>query len=202
MGKKCFSKFKQRHAIDELLSWSVTFTQRSNILLCAVFLTTMKRYLFLTIILVVIGTRAPAGNPEVKSMKFPELEPRLHMKDNHTWVINFWATWCAPCVKEMPYFQQIAADYETKGVKVVLVSLDHPRQIESRVIPFIQRLKINQEVILLADPDANSWIDKVSPEWSGALPATLIYNSRHRKFYEQPFDLDKLREAVENVIQY
>jgi thiol-disulfide isomerase/thioredoxin len=133
-------------------------------------------------------------------MNFQELEPRLHMDDEHTWVINFWATWCAPCVKEMPYFENIGKDYAGKGVKVLLVSLDFANQLEARVIPFVERHGIEAEVILLNDPRANSWIPKVSDKWSGALPATLIYNKNHRSFYEQTFTLEELKAVVENAL--
>lgn len=136
------------------------------------------------------------SQPAVPVMTFRELESRLHMNDGNTWVINFWATWCAPCVKEMPYFERIGSQYADKGVKVLLVSLDFVNQLDRRVIPFIKDLEIKSEVILLNDPKSNTWIPKVSDEWSGALPATLIYNSKHRSFYEQTFTFDELEAAV------
>jgi thiol-disulfide isomerase/thioredoxin len=131
---------------------------------------------------------------------FQELEPRLHMDDEHTWVVNFWATWCAPCVKEMPYFEKIGKDYAEHGVKILLVSLDFANQLDSRVIPFIAEHNINSEVILLNDPRANNWIPKVSEKWSGALPGTLIFNKNHRSFYEQTFTLDELEVVVRKAL--
>lgn len=129
-------------------------------------------------------------------MNFGDLEPRLNQDDGNTWVVNFWATWCAPCVKEMPYFEKLRENYKDKNVKVLLVSLDFANQLERRVIPFVSEHNIRSEVILLNDPRANNWIPKVSEEWSGALPATLIYNKHHRRFYEQSFTFDELETVL------
>lgn len=143
---------------------------------------------------------ALSAQTSVPVKNFQDLEPRLHMDDDHTWVINFWATWCAPCVKEMPYFEKIGEDYANQGVRVLLVNLDFVNQLDVRVIPFIEEHNIDSEVILLNDPRSNSWIPKVSEKWSGALPATLIYNKNHRSFYEQTFTMDELEVAVKNAL--
>ena len=119
---------------------------------------------------------------KVVSLNFEELQKKYFQnKNDTTYVINFWATWCKPCVKELPYFEKIAWDYSDKNVKVLLVSLDFPDKIESQVIPFMEKNNIKSEVVLLDDPDANSWIPKVSPDWSGAIPATVIYKNEKRK---------------------
>ena len=144
----------------------------------------------------VLITQALAAQPSVPVMDFKALEPRLHMTDDKTWVINFWATWCAPCVKEMPFFEKIGQEYADQNVEILLVSLDFVTNLESRVLPFVERHQINSEVILLDDPRANNWIPKVSEKWSGALPATLIYNKKHRSFYEKTFTMEELETAV------
>ncbi len=107
--------------------------------------------------------------------------------DSKTLVVNFWATWCMPCVKELPYFEEAHAYYDGTDVEVILVSLDFDTHLDSRVIPFLEKNKIKSTVVLLDDPDANAWIDKVSPEWSGAIPATLVVRGTKRAFYEQSF---------------
>ncbi len=104
-----------------------------------------------------------------------------------TYVINFWATWCAPCVKELPYFEELNEKYSGSAFKQILVSLDSPKKIESKVIPFIKKKSIKSEVVLLADGKFNSWIDLVDPRWSGAIPITLILKGDQKLFYEQEF---------------
>lgn len=127
---------------------------------------------------------------------FSELEPLLNKADDKTYVVNFWATWCAPCVKELPYFEQLNAAYKAKGVEVILVSLDFPKQYKKKLEPFIEKHKLASKVVALNDTDSNSWIPKVSEDWSGAIPATIIYNKDKRRFYEQSFNYEELQAEV------
>ncbi|QIE59125.1 TlpA family protein disulfide reductase [Rasiella rasia] len=117
-----------------------------------------------------------------------------------TYVLNFWATWCKPCVKELPYFEELNATYKDKNVSVVLVSLDFPENIEKQVLPFIEKHQLKSEVVLLDDPDANSWIPKVSKEWSGAIPATIIVKGDQYKFYEQSFTYSELETELKLIL--
>src|SRR6218665_3176383 len=77
------------------------------------------------------------GSIRIKSLDFASLEPYLKLEDEDTYVVNFWATWCLPCVKELPFFEQINEKYKGKKVKVILVSLDMPNKIETSLIPFL-----------------------------------------------------------------
>ena len=113
-------------------------------------------------------------------------------------VVNFWATWCKPCIKELPYFEKVGQEYQEE-VAVVLVSLDFPDQIE-RLEQFIEKRKLQSEVVLLDDGNANEWIPKVNQDWSGAIPATIIYNSSKRSFFEQSFTYDELKEEVKTFL--
>jgi len=133
---------------------------------------------------------------KVQSYNFKQFETFLNKKDSKTYVINFWATWCKPCVEELPSFEKLNEAYKSQNVEVLLVSLDFPNQIEERLIPFIEKHKLKSKVILLDDPDQNTWIPKVSEEWSGAIPATLIYNKKSRKFYEQSFTYSELETEL------
>ncbi|WP_321334224.1 TlpA disulfide reductase family protein [uncultured Bacteroides sp.] len=136
-----------------------------------------------------------AGGLAIPIYNYTQLEPLLHPSaDNDTtYVFNFWATYCMPCIKELPYFDQIAKEYASEKVKVVLISMDFKSKIASQVIPFIKKRNVQSPVVVLSDPDANSWIDKVSPVWSGALPATLIIKGKAREFYEKSFTYDELQ---------
>jgi thiol-disulfide isomerase/thioredoxin len=132
----------------------------------------------------------------IKTYNFSELKPFLEKSDDNIYIINFWATWCAPCVKELPYFEKIKQEYADKNVVVLLVSLDFPKQVDKKLIPFINKNKIQSEVVLLDDINEDVWIKAIDDNWSGAIPATLIYNKRNRKFYEQSFDYDTLESEL------
>lgn len=127
---------------------------------------------------------------------FESIEPLLAKNDcSDLHIINFWATWCKPCVAELPYFEKLKED----GVKVTLVSLDMPKLVESKLIPFLKERKLKSEVVLLDDPDANNWIPKVDENWSGAIPATLILKKDKQKFYEKSFTYQTLTQSIENL---
>ena len=137
----------------------------------------------------------------VETVNYKELKPFLEKNDDKTYIVNFWATWCAPCVKELPYFENIKQDYVSKNVEVLLVSLDFPKQVEKKLIPFINKKQLQSEVVLLNDINENVWIKAIDSTWSGALPATLIYNKNTRKFYEQSFDYTMLETELKTFLK-
>ena len=123
---------------------------------------------------------------DIPVYNFESFEPLLYTKTNKTYLVNFWAMWCVPCVEELPYIEAFAT--KNPDVEVVFVSLDFPKDIESKLIPFLKKKNINSQVVLLDDPDANSWINKVNPNWSGSIPYTIMFNDEKRFYYERPFD--------------
>ena len=107
-------------------------------------------------------------------VKMPELQEMMN-EGQKVKVINFWATWCAPCIKEMPFLERL--NKENKDVKVLLVSLDFDLDHDqSKITSFVERKKLSSEVVILDEPDPSKWIDKIDKGWSGALPATLVMN--------------------------
>lgn len=118
--------------------------------------------------------------------KFDAFEKAILKEDDNTYVINFWATWCAPCIKELPYFEQLHKD--NPKVKVILVSLDSKKDLEKKLIPFVAKKQLTAEVILLSDKDYNAWLDKIDDSWSGAIPATLIISGKRKLFAEREFE--------------
>jgi thiol-disulfide isomerase/thioredoxin len=137
----------------------------------------------------------------VKMYTYEQLKPLLERKDDKTYIVNFWATWCAPCVKELPYFEKINKEYAIHNVEVILVSLDFPKQIDKKLIPFINKNKLQAKVVLLNDINEDVWIQAIDKSWSGAIPATLIYNKNDRKFYEQSFDYETLENELQTFLK-
>lgn len=123
----------------------------------------------------------------VPILDYSELKPILNRSGDTTYVVNFWATWCGPCVKELPYFEALHEEFADEKVKVILVSLDFKKQIESKLIPFMKKKKLKSEVVVLYDHDSNFWINDISSNWSGSLPGTLIYKNDEREFFERTF---------------
>lgn len=137
---------------------------------------------------------------DIPIYNFNTLEPFLYTKTNKTYIVNFWAMWCAPCVKELPYIQEYAN--KNPDVEILLVSLDFPEDIETKLKPFLKKKNITSKVILLDDPDSNTWIDKVDPNWSGAIPFTIIFNNNKRDLFERDFSsLEDLENAVTETLK-
>jgi len=132
---------------------------------------------------------------------FDNFEPMLHKNDDKTYVLNFWATWCKPCIAEMPHFERINSEQKDNNIKVILVNLDMPNMWKSRLEPYVENNDIQSEVIILDDPKQNEWIPKVSEEWGGGIPATLIYNKDKRSFYERGFTYEELKEELNEFIK-
>lgn len=131
----------------------------------------------------------------VPSLSYNELKPLLNQEGDKIYVVNFWATWCAPCIKELPYFEVLD---QREDVEVLLVSLDFPKHKESRLLPFIKKNKLQSKVVLLDDANENYWINDIHPNWSGAIPATIVYNRHKRDFYERSFTQNELLNLVES----
>lgn len=149
--------------------------------------------------LVFLSFALPSKAQEVAIIKFNSLQTILNTKDDQIQVVNFWATWCAPCVKELPLLEKLGAQ-KNLNVKITLINLDYADKIDV-VNSFITRKKIQSQVLLLDEVDYNSWIDKVDKQWSGAIPATLIFNPKtgQRKFLEKELKEGELEELVAAV---
>ena len=141
-----------------------------------------------------------ASSQEIETIDRNGLKTYLHQNDDTTYVLNFWATWCKPCVEEMPDFLKLNREMQNERFKMVLISLDFPSQVESRLIPYIEENNIDAEVVLLDDPNSNAWIPMVNENWSGAIPGTLIYNHNNREFFEKKLHYKELKTIVEQYL--
>ncbi|MEQ9230634.1 MAG: TlpA disulfide reductase family protein [Cyclobacteriaceae bacterium] len=147
--------------------------------------------------LIILLTAVASQSQNVEVIKFPELHQKMISADAPLTIFNFWATWCGPCVKEMPHFEAYAND---ENVKVYLVSLDFIDQLD-RVKKFVESKGIKSEVFLLNETDYDSYMDKVSKEWSGAIPATLFideWGTTH--FHESEFSKEGLDKAIKQYL--
>lgn len=141
-----------------------------------------------------------SASAQTKVATTADLEKLINDPGQHIKVINFWATWCGPCVKEMPLFEKLNSD--RKDVAVTLVSTDmildpNPEKVHK----FVARKKLKSQVMIL-DVSDSKFIDSVDKEWEGGLPATLVINSKtgKRAFVQKELhagDLEKLIDEVQ-----
>lgn len=163
----------------------------------------MRRILLLLLMILVLSSckeQLKLEDINLEIHDFDSFEKYLHKDDNTTYIVNFWATWCAPCVEELPHFEEIYHNYKDKNVKLLLVSLDFPDKYETKLKPFMVKHSLKGKVICLDDVAMNEWIPKVNKEWDGGLPATLIYNKSKREFFYRPFTYNELENELKNFL--
>jgi thiol-disulfide isomerase/thioredoxin len=131
---------------------------------------------------------------EVPLLTVNQLDERLSNGKDTIYLVNFWATWCAPCIEELPYFEKLTDMMKGKPVKVLLVSLDFKSKLETAVKPFVKKLNLNSEVFLINERSQQDYINRIDKNWSGAIPATLVVNAnrRSRKLIEKELTYDEL----------
>lgn len=137
----------------------------------------------------------------VQSVKIDDVVSRIEQGNDTTYIVNFWATWCAPCVKELPLFEEINEQYSSDKIKVLLISLDLKRDFDTRLKSFLDRKNLKSEVLFLDEKDPNDWIPKVTDQWDGVIPATWIVQPHNalKVFYAQSFEDEELKSLLRNM---
>lgn len=155
----------------------------------------MKKYL---LILFVAAMPFFGLGQRINAISIDQLNERINKGNDTTYIINFWATWCGPCVKELPAFEQFGQTIKTSKTKVLLISLDFKSELKTAVLPFIKNRNLQSEVLLLDEKDPQEYINRIDSSWSGAIPTTLFLNKRKHVLFEKDFSYDELITAYNN----
>jgi thiol-disulfide isomerase/thioredoxin len=144
---------------------------------------------------------SPSRGQEIKSVKITELEKTIR-ESKTPLIVNFWATYCIPCVEEIPYFQSEAAKYAKQGLQLLLVSLDMKSYYPDKVRNFAIKSKFTAPMIWLNETDADYFCPRIDSKWSGSLPATLFLNNNkgYRKFYEKQLSEELLKKEIMAIL--
>jgi len=135
---------------------------------------------------------------EVEVIKFDDLQKKMLYTEAPLTVFNFWATWCGPCIKELPHFDNLAK--ENENIKVYLVSIDFQSELE-RVKKFVVKKSLRSSVLFLDEKDPDDYMGKVSQDWSGAIPATLFVTDLGKTyFHEKAFTKEELEKTIEKYL--
>jgi len=123
-------------------------------------------------------------------------------KDERPLLVNFWATWCDPCREEFPDLVKVDADYRSKGLNFVAVSLDDISDVKSIVPKFLKEMKAEMAVVLLNVNDPEPAIKAVDATWDGQLPATFLYDKQGKVVFKHfgRIDAVELRNAIDKAM--
>jgi thiol-disulfide isomerase/thioredoxin len=143
-------------------------------------------------IFVVFAFSVGGYSQNVMLLNIDQLNERIKNGKDSTYVVNFWATWCAPCIKELPHFEKLKTDHKSDKLAVLLVSVDFKSKLNSAVVPFVKRKNLKNEVFLLNESNPQEYIDRIDKDWSGSIPATLFIKEDKRKFIESEFTYEQL----------
>ena len=118
-------------------------------------------------------------------------------------VVNMWATWCGPCRTEFPDLVRLHRDFGPRGLELVTVSMDMRSVLKTEVIPFLEEQGATFTFYIKSPGDDDGFINSVNPDWSGALPATFIYDSEGRlvKSIMKQTSYEQLEKAVTPLLE-
>lgn len=138
-------------------------------------------------------------NYVLKSVNYEELQSVLQKEDGKLYVVNFWATWCKPCIEELPHFMEVNEKFkDNPNYKMILVSLDSAKQLNTKVKKFIENNNLKVDVYLLDDnKKMNEWIPATDPSWSGAIPATIFYKNKKKVHFQE---MQMTKYELEDII--
>jgi thiol-disulfide isomerase/thioredoxin len=164
----------------------------------------MRKYKIILLALLFVGSLLNAQN--IKPVKITDLE-KIITESKKPLVINFWATWCLPCIEELPYFIEEVKQYNDMvgiddTITLLLVSLDFKEAYPTAITAFATKRKIASQILWLNETNADFFCPKISPQWSGAIPATLFVNNanHYRNFIESQLSRLELKAAISAMV--
>lgn len=150
-----------------------------------------------------IGFSSLAAGQVIRPTKMQSLLDSLGKADGVI-VLNFWSTWCKPCIDELPHFLEVSKTLKADSVQLWLVSQDTRSLFQSGALKdFVAKKQWDATHFWLDETDADYYCPLIDKTWSGAIPATLILNSRtgYRAFYEASLSKQALQEAIKKAMQ-
>ena len=161
----------------------------------------MKKLLPSLLMVLLAFTVTTTEAQDIQKWKLSDLKTAIKKADKPT-IYNFWATFCLPCLEEVPYFQQLVKKYDSLGVRLVFISLDPSENYPQKLKSFTTKHNFKYPVKFLDETDADAFCPAVDKNWSGAIPATLFINNKsgYRKFFEEQLSRVQLEKEIKLMI--
>ena len=159
------------------------------------------------IIIILLIFAVNVNGQTIKAVKITDLE-KIITESKGPLIINFWATWCKPCLEELPYFLGEVKNHNslagsTDCLTILLVSMDFKEAFPTKIADFAKKRKFNVPVVWLNETNADYFCPKIDAKWSGAIPATLFINNKsgYRNFVEEQISHEKLKKEIMAILE-
>jgi len=165
----------------------------------------MKRLLVIILILLL---HMPMQGQVIKKVKITEVE-KMITESRTPLIINMWATWCMPCIEEIPYFIKEVDKHNSSvtaaqdSIHLLLVSLDFKEAFPADISAFAKKRKFTARIVWLDETNADYFCPKIDARWSGAIPATLFVNNKtgYRNFVENKLSREELKKEIMAILK-
>lgn len=119
----------------------------------------------------------------------------------HVLLVDFWATWCAPCREELPKLVGLYSVYRQKGLSFVTISCDEPEQ-QAQAVAFVEKQAAPRPYYIRHAQDDDKFINAIDPKWSGALPALFLFDrgGRQAQSFIGETDLKQLEASIKKLL--
>jgi thiol-disulfide isomerase/thioredoxin len=124
--------------------------------------------------LLCVASSAPAKAPTVTPVDAAGLKRAVAARKGKVVVVNFWATWCVPCVKEFPELVRLHNKHKGNGLDLLTVSMDTAQDVRPKVVPFLAKQGVTSGAFVQKG-NADAFIQALDPNWQGEVPRTYIY---------------------------
>lgn len=153
-------------------------------------------------VLLIWASVQPIQAQDLIGLNSEKLQSLLTKGGDTVYVVHFWATWCKPCVEELPEFEQLQQTFSHQSVRFIYISCDFPKQIKTKLLPFLRKYPWMQTNFWINEHDPERWVGLVDAAWSGALPATCIIQGSHsfRYFSEGSQGTENLRLQIQKAL--
>lgn len=143
-----------------------------------------------------------ANSQSIRKWKIEDVVKSYTKNNDTVYVVNFWATFCKPCIEEIPDFIRIVKKYEKQKVKLLLVSLDLPSYYPARIAAFAKKNRYDVSIAWLNETNADHFCPMIDKSWSGSIPSTIVVNNKtgYRKFVEGEMGADDFEAIIKNAL--
>lgn len=146
----------------------------------------MRIAFYITLIFLACLRPCRSSAQDTDIMNLEQFQQRVIQDNDTLYVVNFWATWCTPCVRELPHFKALYKKFEGRPVRFILMSLDARDNLDG-VRRFLEKKGIAIESHLFSAGDPNIWINTLEPSWEGSIPATFLYQHGSKLSFKETY---------------